>query len=136
MTRSKRTLSLISAVLILALAALACGTGYQTSSKITGNTGEVRVKMNESNGVDTTSVEINEDWPRTSVSTTAILSMEAGSCLAYLTGEDGTSINLSAAAGSPDQVSGILVTDGFGEIEMQTDCQGAQNLEIAIAFSR
>jgi hypothetical protein len=136
MTRHKKTLYLILPVLILTLAALACGTGYQTSSKISGNTGEVRIKMKEADGVDTTSVEINEDWTRARIGTTVTLAVETGSCQAYLTGEDGTNIYLDAAGGSPNQTYGDLVTDAFGEIDLQTDCQGVQNLDLLINFTR
>ena len=53
-------LALIS--LVLGLAVLACGTGYRTTSKSSGNSGEVRVRMNEADGTDRTNLEINEDY--------------------------------------------------------------------------
>lgn len=136
MTRSKKVCYFILPILILALAALACGTGYRTTQKISGNSGEVRVRMNEANGTDSTSVEINEDWSRVRVTSTVSLSVDSGSCLAYLTGEDGTSISLDASAGSPGEVYGDLVTDVFGEVDLQTDCQNAQNLDLTIFFAR
>lgn len=136
MTPKKRTIYLALALAILAVTALACGTGYQTSSKILGNSGEVRVKMKDASGTNSTSVEINEDWPRESISTTATLSLEAGSCLATLMGNEGTVLVLEAAAGSPTETYGELVTDGFGEVDLQTDCQGGQNLDLLITFSR
>ena len=136
MTRPKKTYYLILPILILTLAALACGTGYRTTQKITGNSGEVRVRMNEANGTDSTSVEINEDWSQIRVTSTVTLSVASGSCLVYLTGEDGTSISLDASAGSPGEVYGDLVTDVFGEVSLQTDCQDAQNLDLTIFFAR
>ena len=136
MTRHKKTKHLVLAILILALATLACGTGYTTTHKISGNSGEVRVRMKEANGTDSTSVEISEDWSRVRVSTTVTFGVETGSCLAYLSGEDGTSISLDASAGSPKEVYGSLVTDAFGEVDLQTDCQNAQNVDLTIYFSR
>jgi hypothetical protein len=136
MTGSKRIYFLVLPILLLALAALACGTGYRTTQKISGNSGEVRVRMNEADGVDSTSVEINEDWSRVRVTTTVTLSVDSGTCLIYLTGEDGSSINLDATAGSPGEIYGDLVTDVFGEVDLQTDCQNAQNLDLTIYFAR
>ncbi len=136
MTKNKKTSYLVLVMSVLALAALACGTGFTTTHKISGNSGEVRVRMNEANGTDSTSMEINEDWSRVRVSTTVTFSVESGSCLAYLTGEDGTAISLDTSAGSPTEVYGSLVTDGFGEIDLQTDCQNAQNLDLTVYFAR
>jgi len=135
MTRQKRAYLLVLPILILALAALACGTGVSTTHKITGNSGEVRVRMKEANGADSTSVEINEDWSRTGVSATITLFVEAGSCQATIVGGDGASTSLSASAGSPAEVYANLVTDGFGEVDLKTDCQNAQNLDLAINFA-
>lgn len=91
--------------------------------------------MNEANGSDKTSVEINEEYFHERVTTTVSLVVEVGSCQATLIGEDGTSISLSATAGSPAQAYGDLVTDGFGEITLETDAQLAQNVEITIDFA-
>lgn len=135
MTRQKRIYYLILPILALALAILACSGGYSTTSKLSGNSGEIRVKTAEADGTDSTSVELNEDWMRDRVFTTATLSVESGSCRGTLVGEDGTSIVLDTKAGSPAKVSGDLVTDGFGEVEFQTNCQGATNLELLIQFS-
>jgi hypothetical protein len=135
MTRQKRILYLILPILMLALAVLACSGGYSTTSKLSGNSGEVRVKKGEAEGTDSTSVELNEDWMRDRVFATATLSLEAGSCQATLVGAEGTAITLDASAGSPAQASGDLVTDGFGEVDLQTDCQGATNLDLLINFS-
>lgn len=136
MTRPEKTYYLVLPILILALAALACGTGYRTTQKISGNSGEVRVRTNEANGIDSTSVEINEDWSRVRVTSTVTLSVDSGSCLVHLTGENGTSISLDASAGSPGEVYGDLVTDIFGEVDLQTDCQNAKNLDLTIFFAR
>ena len=135
MTGNKKTLYLLLPLLILALAALACGTGYRTTKKISGSSGEVRVMMKEANGADSTSVEINEDWSWTRVSSTVTLSMETGSCRATLPGDEGTVLSREAASGSPAQVFGDLVTDSFGDLELQTECQSAQNLELVISFA-
>lgn len=135
MTRQKRVTYLILPILALALAALACSGGYSTTSKISGNSGEVRVKTGEADGSDSTSVELNEDWMRDRVFTTVSLSLEAGTCQAALIGEENTRIELNASAGSPAQASGYLVTDGFGEVDLETNCQGAQNLELLINFT-
>jgi len=136
MNSPKKVYYLVLPILILALAALACGTGYTTTHKLSGNSGEVRIRMNEANGTDSTSAEISEDWSRVRVTATVTLSVDTGSCLAYVTGEDGTSINLNASAGSPGEVYGNLVTDSFGEVDLQTDCQNAQNLDLTIYFAR
>jgi len=136
MTRSKKAYYLVLPILVLALAALACGTGYRTTQKISGDSGEVRVRTNEANGMDSASVEINEDWSRVRVTSAVTLSVDSGSCLVNLTGEDGTSISLDVTAGSPGEVYGDLVTDVFGEVDLQTDCQNAQNLDLTIFFTR
>jgi hypothetical protein len=136
MRNKQRALYLISAILILAMASLACGTGYSTSSKLSGNSGEIRVKLASADGQDTHSVEINEDWSWQRVSTTVSATAEEGSCRVALTGGENTAIVLDAAAGSPGQSYGDLVTDGFGEVSLQSECSGAKNLEVTIAFSR
>jgi hypothetical protein len=136
MTRRKRTLYLVLPILALALAALACSGGTSTTHKITGNNGETRIRMKEASGSNTTSVEINEDWSRTSVNATVTLFVETGSCTAVVSGEDGTAITLSASAGTPNQVSGVLVTDGFGDVTLTTDSQGVTNLDLLVEFYR
>lgn len=135
MTRQKKVLYLVLPILMLSLAVLACSGGYSTTSKLSGNSGEVRVRTKEADGTDSTSVELNEDFLRDRVAATVTLSVEAGSCRATLVGEEGTTITLDAAAGSSAQASGDLVTDAFGEVELQTDCQGAQNLDLLINFN-
>ncbi len=104
-------LALIS--LVLGLAVLACGTGYRTTSKSSGNSGEVRVRMNEADGTDSTNVEINEDYNHSRVAITASLLLESGNCQATLVGEDGTIISLSASPESPAEGYGDLMTDAF-----------------------
>ena len=135
MIRKKRKTYLILAILAVTLAALACSGGYTTTSKLSGNSGEVRIKTKEADGTDSTSVELNEDWTRERVGVTATLTLEAGSCQADLVGEDGTVLTLNASAGNPARASGDLVTDGFGEVEFETNCQGVQNLELLITFT-
>jgi hypothetical protein len=136
MTRRKSYLYILLPILALALAALACSGGSSTTHKIAGNSGETRIRMKEASGSNTTSMEINEDWSRTSVNATVTLFVETGSCTAVVSGEDGTAITLSASAGSPNQVSGVLVTDGFGDVALTTDSQGVTNLDLLIEFSR
>ncbi|MCJ7733709.1 MAG: hypothetical protein MUP11_04080 [Anaerolineales bacterium] len=135
MSRSKKICPILLPILILTLVTLACGTGYRTTQKITGNSGEIRVRMNDANGSDSTSVEINEDYSWQRVTTTVSFSLEAGSCRATLQGEEGTIISMDASAGSPAQVYGDLITDAFGEINLQTDCQNALNLDMVISFT-
>lgn len=135
MTQQKRISTLILPILALTLALLACSGGYSTTSKISGNSGEVRVKTNEADGSDTTSVELNEDWMRDRVAVSARLSVESGSCQATLVGQESTVLALDTAAGNPAQATGVLVTDGFGEVDFVTNCQGAQNLELLINFT-
>lgn len=135
MTRQKRTIYLILPILALSLAILACSGGYSTTSKLSGNSGEVRVKTGEADGVDSTSVELNEDWSRTRVSATVAFGVESGSCQATLIGAEGTRIVVNASAGSPGQASGDLVTDGFGDITFESNCQGVQNLDLLINFT-
>jgi len=135
MTKPNKTKLLLYPILILVLAGLACGNGYRTTQKISGNSGKVRVQTNETNGTDSTEVELNEELENTRVIATVTLSVEAGSCRAILTGEDGTSLTLDAAAGSPAEVSGELVTDIFGEVTLQTEAQNAQNVDLTISFS-
>ena len=52
-----------------------------------------------------------------------------------MSGSDGTSISLHTSAGNPAQGFGSLVTDGFGEISLETDAQLAKNVEIKIDFT-
>lgn len=135
MTRQNRVYYLILPILALALAALACSGGYSTTSKISGNTGEVRVKTNAVNGIDTTSVELNDDWTHARVGVIAAFGVESGSCQATLIGENGTRIVIDASAGSQGQASGDLVTDAFGEITFDSNCQDGQNLDLLINFT-
>ena len=88
MNRQKKVYYLILPILALSLAILACSGGYSTTSKLSGNSGEVRVKTGEADGTDSTSVELNEDWMRDRVFATATLSVESGSCQATLVGEE------------------------------------------------
>jgi len=122
--------------LILVLAGLACGTGYRTSSSIYGESGKVRVQLKEGDGVYTNSVEINEDWGWERVSATVTFSVSEGSCLATLSGEENSSIILNATAGNPSEMTGDLVTDSFGDVELVTDCQSAKELDLTINFTR
>jgi len=127
-------LALIS--LVLGLAVLACGTGYRTTSKSSGNSGEVRVRMNEADGTDSTNLEINEDYNHSRVTITASLLVESGNCQATLIGQEGTIISLSASPENPAEVYGDLVTDAFGEIELETICQNAINVDLTISYVR
>ena len=136
MTRDKRTLYILLPILALALAALACSGGTSTTHKLVGNSGETRIRMKEAEGSNTTSMEINEDWAYTSVNATVTLFVETGGCSATVSGENGTVIPISASAGTPNQVSGVLVTDGFGDVTLTTDSQGVTNLDLLIEFSR
>jgi len=136
MTRKKRVLYLILPILVLSLAVLACSGGYSTSRKVSGNSGEVRVKTKAADGLDTTSVEINEDWSYARIGATATLSVESGSCQGVLVGEEGTRMELNASAGSAGSAIGDLVTDGFGEVDLDLNCQGASNVEVFVTFTR
>jgi hypothetical protein len=136
MFKSRKLTWLALPILALILASLACGTGYRTSSSISGLTGKSRIQMNEASGVNTNSLEINEDWSYTGVNATVTFSVTEGSCQATLTGNENTSIIVSAAAGSPGQSTGTLVTDGFGEVDLETNCQDAKELDLLIDFTR
>lgn len=136
MTARRRLYRLALAILILAIAALACGTGFKTSSRIYGLSGVVRVQIKEADGVYSNSVEINEDWSQERVSATVTLSVSAGSCQATLSGDENTSIILNVVEGSPTEAYGDLVTDSFGEVALETDCQEAQDLDLSIDFTR
>ena len=80
-------------------------------------------------------MEINEEYFQKRVTTTVSLVVEIGSCQAALIGGDGTSISINASAGNPAQVYGDLVTDGLGEITLETEGQLAKNVEITIDFA-
>lgn len=136
MTSRKRLNRLALPFLILVLAGLACGTGYRISSSIYGESGKVRVQLKEGDGVYTNSVEINEDWSWDRVSATVTFSVSEGSCLATLSGGENTSIVLNATAENTGEMSGDLVTDGFGDVELVTDCQEAKELDLTINFTR
>jgi hypothetical protein len=127
---------LVLPVLALIAVSLACGTGYRTSSSINGLSGKTRIQMNEASGVNTNSLEINDDWSYTRVDTTITFSVSEGSCLATITGDENTSVTVSAAAGSPGVGYGPLVTDGFGEVDLETNCQDAKELDLLIDFTR
>ena len=135
MTAKRKLYWLALPILALAIAGLACGTGFSTSSKIYGLSGNVRVKMKEADGVYNNSVEINEDWSRERIGANVTLSVSEGSCRATLSGEENTSIVMDVAAGSPAETSGDLVTDGFGEVYLETDCQAAKALDLYIDFT-
>ena len=120
--------------LVLGLAVLACGTGYRTTSKSSGNSGEVRVRMNEADGTDSTNLEFNEDYNHSRVTVTAILLVESGNCQATLIGQEGTIISLNASPEGPSEVYGDLVTDAFGEIVLETVCQNAINVDLTISY--
>lgn len=123
-------------ILALMLAGLACGTGFSTKSTTYGLSGNVQAKLKEANGVYTNSLEINEDWSYDRFSATITLSVSTGSCRATLSGEENTSIILEAAEDSPAETYGELVTDGFGEIDLETDCQDAEGLELTLNFTK
>ncbi len=134
MNQNQRTIKIILAVLILSLGLLACGTGYQTTQKLVGNSGEVRLRMKESNETNSTKVEFNEDWSGVRVTSTVVFGVSSGSCRAVLSGENGSTITLDATAGNPGEASGDLVTDVFGEVSLETECQNAQELDLTISF--
>ena len=135
MNRKKRNIYLILVFILLAALASACATSYRTSAKILGSSGEVRVQLKETSGVKSTSVEINEDWWNERLYVTATFSVEAGTCRATLSGDDGTEMVLDASQGNPAEAFGELVTDAFGDLSLQTDCQGGQNLDLKISFT-
>ena len=135
MQARKRLAWLALPILALVIASLACGTGFSTSAKRYGLSGNVQAKMKEADGVYTNSIEINEDWSYERFSATVSFSVSGGSCQATLTGNENTSIVLEASAGSPTETHGTLVTDGFGEIDLETDCQDAQELVLQIDFT-
>jgi hypothetical protein len=91
--------------------------------------------MKEADGVNNNMIEISEDWSRERISATVDFSVVEGSCRAVLSGEDNTSITLDAAAGSPIRMVGDLVTDGFGDLDLETDCQNATELDLTINFT-
>lgn len=134
MDKKQNGLFLAIIFLVLGLVVLACGTGYRTTSKSSGNSGEVRVRMNEADGTDSTNVEINEDYNHSRVAVTASLLVESGNCQATLIGEDGTTISVSASPENPVEVFGDLVTDAFGEIVLETACQNAKNVDLTITY--
>ena len=134
MDKKQNGIFLVLISLVLGLAILACGTGYRTTSTSSGNSGEVRVRMNEADGTDSTNVEINEDYNHSKVAITASLLVESGNCQATLIGRDGTTISLSASPENPAEVYGDLVTDAFGEIVLETVCQNAKNVDLIIIY--
>ena len=136
MTARRRLYWLALPILALVIAGLACGTGFSTSSTVYGLSGNIRAKLKEGNDVYTNSLEINEDWSRVRINASVTASVAEGSCRATLTGEENTSITLDVAAGSPAEASGYLVTDGFGEIELEADCQEAKELDVLINFTQ
>ena len=69
------------------------------------------------------------------VSLTANLLVETSSCQVTLIGQDGTLIRLSASADSPVEVFRDLVTDGIGEITLETAAQGKKNIDLTINFA-
>ena len=135
MTGKRRLYWLALPILVLAIAGLACGTGFSTSSTIYGLSGKVRANLKEADGVYNNSVEINEDWSRERIGATVSLSVSEGSCRATLSGEENTSIVIDVAADSPAEASGDLVIDSFGDVDLETDCQGAKGFDLTIDFT-
>jgi len=134
-TRKKLTW-LVLPILALMVASLACGTGFSTKSTIYGLSGKVQANLKEGDGVYNNSIEINEDWSYVRFNATVSLSVSAGSCRATLSGGENTQLVLDASAGSPDNTSGELVTDGFGEVDLETNCQEAEEMALIIDFTR
>lgn len=132
----KRLIWLALPIMALMIASLACGTGFSTSAKRYGLSGNIQAKLKEGNGVYTNSIEINEDWSYARFDATVSLSVNAGSCRATLSGGENTSIILEAAAGNPSETYGELVTDGFGEVDLETNCQNAEEMVLTIDFTR
>jgi hypothetical protein len=135
MNPKRKLYRIILAALALLLVGLACGTGYSTSSKIYGQSGNVTVKLKTSEGTNYNSVEINEDWSWDRIDAKVILSVNEGSCQVTLSGEENTALVMNVSAGNPVETYGELVTDGFGELDLNTDCQGAKDLELQIDFT-
>jgi len=127
---------LVLPILAVMIASLACGTGFSTKSTIYGLSGKVQADLREGDGVYNNSIEINEDWSYVRLSATVSLSVSAGSCRATLSGGENTQLVLEASAGSPDNTSGELVTDGFGEVDLETNCQDAEEMSLIIDFTR
>lgn len=132
---SNRIKIFLTAFLIVVVT-LACGTGYRTTSNIAGNSGTIRVRMKNADGANRTNIEINEDYFRESIQIQAAFSLESGSCQATLSGEDGSRISLVASGGNPGQTQGELITDGFGEVDLETNCQDGVNLDLVLEFNR
>lgn len=136
MKTRKRLPWLVLPILALMIASLACGTGFSTQSTIYGLSGKVQANLKEGDGVYNNSIEINEDWSYVRFSATVSLSVSAGSCRATLSGGENTQLVLEASAGSPNNTSGELVTDGFGEVDLETNCQDAEEMTLTIDFTR
>jgi hypothetical protein len=136
MITNTNKIKLILASFTIFLATLACGTGYRTTSNISGNSGTIRVQIKDADGSNQTKIEINEDYVRESVQIEAAFSLESGSCQATLSGEDGSRISLVASGGNPGTIQGQLITNGFGEIDLETNCQNGVNMDLVIEFTR
>ena len=49
-------------------------------------------------------------------------------------GRKGLKVKYESGGVSPGDAYVTLITDGFGEVSLETNCQGAQNLEFLISF--
>ena len=136
MRMKRKYYRMILPILALLLAGLACSTGYSTSSSIYGESGNVKIKLKTSEGTNYNSVEINEDWGWDRIDAKVMLTVNEGSCQVTLSGEENTALAMEVSAGSPVEVYGELVADSFGELDLNTDCQGAKDLEVTIDFTR
>lgn len=136
MTERRRIYWLSLPFLALVLAVLACGTGFSTSTTIYGLSGRVRAQMKEANGVYTNSLEIDEDWIHARINASVSFSVSEGSCQATLSGGENSSITVSATADNPGEASGTLVTDAFGDVDLETDCQEAKELDLLVEFTQ
>ncbi len=86
-------------------------------------------------GLIKTAWKSTKNYTREIVSLTASLLVETSSCQVTLIGQDGTLIRLSASADSPVEIFRDLVTDGIGEITLETATQGEINFDLTFNFA-
>ena len=122
-------------ILIFIITALACSTGTTTSHTISGDQGQVVVKMKSADGSDQTGIEINEDWAWEIVPMAITVTVEAGSYQATFVDHEEQTITLVATAGNPASIRAQMVTDGFGKILLQSEASGAEGVTITIDYT-
>jgi len=120
----------------IVIAILACGTGYTTTRTSTGDDGNVVLKLASLDGTDDTQVEIDDTFNWETLSLDITVDVEAGNYQAEFIDDEGQILQLNATSGKPAIGKRIMVTDGLGNITLNSLGEGAQNIVITIEYTK